>query len=403
MPSVKWRGTGASSKQEMQSYSSTKYNSWFLGIGIDKYPNFAHLKNAEKDVNEISTLLLQKYDINPECLILLCNERATKKEIIIELDILLEAVGPDDKLIIYFAGHGILDERMGGHWLAFDAEEGNSSGNIDHMTIKKYVREIRARHLLLIIDSCFSGHIFRGQIIRNDKIEQEEAKRSRYAFCSGGFDQLVEDGAIGFNSPFCHSIIDFLENNTQNKIRISELAEHVVNEIRDQYKQTPEKSPLYNDGHEGGEYIFRRKETADPYPRAAPKSKGQTNIGISQGNFSLYEFKVLLKEYAKCLILPVATIVIFSIVLERVEDPFFDLQIVKQIPLALLSLVPFWAIQNSRVASNLAILTTLVFFSVLYYIFLYFYTSKDVMLLFQEHKLLLIIPIFYFLMISRVK
>ena len=72
-----------------------------LVIGIGDYENGRKLKNAEKDANDISTLLKRigfnvTKQINATCLVI--------KHILIDF---IDSVRPTDMILFYFAGHGI--------------------------------------------------------------------------------------------------------------------------------------------------------------------------------------------------------------------------------------------------------------------------------------------------------
>lgn len=105
----------------------TKWNptqhSWFLGIGIDKYDQFDPLSNAVRGVKDVKDVLLKSYDIDNECVITLYDKEATQEAIIESFDELGNKVGEADKLLIYYSGHGHLNDNLGlGYWIPVDAE-----------------------------------------------------------------------------------------------------------------------------------------------------------------------------------------------------------------------------------------------------------------------------------------
>ena len=67
-----------------------------------------------------------------------------------------------DKVLIYFAGHGVRDPVSGGHtyWLTYDAEIGSLVAKgirLNH--IMEYVKEIPAREKFVLLDHCYSGDV----------------------------------------------------------------------------------------------------------------------------------------------------------------------------------------------------------------------------------------------------
>ena len=236
--------------------------SWFLGIGINKYMHFPGLNNAVKDVQDILDILQKKYEIdNP---ITLWDEKATRKEIIKELDRLADEVKPNDKLLIYYSGHGHLNKRGKGFWIPTDAEKDNTAQYIRNSTIKEYIEEIDSKHSLLISDSCFSGSLFvQGKSRTTTAADKLEQRKSRWAICSGRHDEEVYDGNPGINSPFAASILKVLLENDQPKFNTSKLADWVVELTSSRYRQLPMAGRLFEVGDDGGQYIFISKQSED--------------------------------------------------------------------------------------------------------------------------------------------
>lgn len=235
--------------------------SWFFGIGIDKYTHFTPLQNAVKDVKDLISLLQKKYDLTPEHTLTLYNEKATRTNIIRSLDRLQREVGPADKLIIYYSGHGHFNKEIGkGYWIPTDAEDDNTSAYIRNSTIREYIETLETLHTLLISDSCFSGSLFvRGAKRSTAAINELANIPSRWAICSGRHDEEVCDGPSGGNSPFSESIQFILRTNNQPLLNVARLADRVVEMTRANYEQLPEGAPMYGVGHKGGQYMFRLK------------------------------------------------------------------------------------------------------------------------------------------------
>lgn len=241
---------------------------WFLGIGINTYKEFPSLNNAVKDIEDIKSVLLDTYNFVPDKTILLLNEEATKENIVEQLDRLAESVKPKDKLLIYYSGHGHLNQHTGlGYWIPYDAKRDKTSNYILNSTVRDYIKVIQARHILLISDSCFSGSLFVRGAKRSADIAMEELESipSRWAICSGRHDEQVYDGEPGKNSPFAESILETLRRNEKRLLNVAKIADRVVEQTRANYEQLPEANPLYGVGHKGGQFIFRLKadENAD--------------------------------------------------------------------------------------------------------------------------------------------
>ena len=169
-------------------------------------------------------------------------------------------IGLDDFLLIYYSGHGHLDHWKKGYWIPTDAELNNTVQYIRNSTLKEYIEDIPALHILLISDACFSGSLFYQGEYRSSLVADElEKRKSRWALCSGRHDEEVADGPPGENSPFAASILYVLQQNEWPKLNVSQLTEQVLEMTRANYQQLPEGSYLQGVGHKGGQYVFRIK------------------------------------------------------------------------------------------------------------------------------------------------
>ena len=100
----------------------------FLGIGINDYTHWQHLRNAVNDVQDMAEVLYEKYDFEEHNKTLLIDAEATSSRIVNTLHKLTGAMilGEHDSLLIYFSGHGFLDENKEGYWAPFESEIGRA-------------------------------------------------------------------------------------------------------------------------------------------------------------------------------------------------------------------------------------------------------------------------------------
>ncbi len=241
--------------------------SWFFGIGINRYLHFPSLNNAVKDVEDLQAVLAEDYELDDDHVITLFDEQATRENIIIQFDRLVEEVKPEDRLLIYYSGHGHLNPRTEkGYWIPHDAEKDNTSDYVRNSTVLGYLEDIDSLHTLLISDSCFSGSLFvRGASRSADALEELEERRSRWALCSGRHDEEVYDGDPGQNSPFAASILETLRTNRYARLNVAKLIDRVISMTRANYRQLPEGNPLYGVGHKGGQYVFRLRASEENF------------------------------------------------------------------------------------------------------------------------------------------
>jgi hypothetical protein len=121
------------------------------------------------------------------------------------LDDLEKSLTDDDRLIIFYAGHGHLDDREKAYWIPVDARNGRRSEFISADSIVSSLRALKARSVLVIADSCFSGALFRGESAGPDpsgaefanSLAKDAERPSRVLIASGGTEPVLDGGGSG--------------------------------------------------------------------------------------------------------------------------------------------------------------------------------------------------------------
>ena len=249
-------------KQKSEKVNQNTGTTYFLGIGIDDYQAWPRLRNAVRDVRSVSDLLISDYGLTREHTFTLFDEEATRTAIIELLEKMAQRVKPTDSLLVYYAGHGHLNERQRGYWVPADAPRDGISHYIPNSTIRDYLGDIPSLHTLLISDSCFSGSLFvRGERSGDLAVDELAKLSSRWAICSGRHDEVVADGPKDGHSPFAESILDVLRHTERPHITANFLFEQVRDQTRANYDQLPDGGPIQGVGHKRGQFIFRRTKT----------------------------------------------------------------------------------------------------------------------------------------------
>ena len=236
---------------------------YFLGIAIDKYEHWPQLRNARRDVQAISELLLAEYGFEKEDVYMLTDREATSGGVIGVLRKMVSLVSQEDSLLIYYAGHGHFDElTKRGFWIPANAGSRKIEDYLPNSVIKDYLADIPSLHTLLISDSCFSGSLFVRGYQRDEQLTAGELMRlrSRWALCSGRHDETVADGPADGHSPFAQSILDVLKNSEREHITLDFLLDQVRNQTRSNYDQLPDGGPLSNANHQRGQFVFSRRQ-----------------------------------------------------------------------------------------------------------------------------------------------
>ena len=227
-----------------------------LVIGNDRYRHLKPLSNAVNDANDVASLLRSKYQFNVNLL-----TNATRDEIVSALSTLRKTVSAKDNILIYYAGHGYLDKDMDeGFWLPIDAVEDDQVHWVANDTIMRSVRAMKAKHVMVVADSCFSGTLIRGIKLtdRNpDYLKKIVKKKARTVLTSGGLEP-VSDGGGANNSVFAASFLRILDENT-GVLDGNQLFTTIRKQVMMNADQTPEYGDIRKAGHEGGDFLFVRQ------------------------------------------------------------------------------------------------------------------------------------------------
>lgn len=132
---------------------------FFIGIGIDRFSDASrNLKYCEKDIRDLAKEFKQKYGDALQSTLLI-NEQATLSNIE-ALKNILNTSKENDKIIIAYAGHGMLDSNYYGYLSTYamnfndPAKEG-----LSYEKLESLVDGIKARKKLILIDACNSGGV----------------------------------------------------------------------------------------------------------------------------------------------------------------------------------------------------------------------------------------------------
>ena len=231
-----------------------------LVIGNNDYANLPNLKTAVGDAAAVAELLKLRYTFEPGDVKLLLN--AGRRTILDELAHLRRRLHEEDRLLIYYAGHGVVDAATAeGFWQPVDAEIDKSYTWIANYEVRLQLRGIPARHVLVVADSCFSGTLTRAapdySSIPKDRFFAEiDSSVSRKAISSGGTEPVADVGSGG-NSVFAYYFLKVLRNNRRPFITSFELFNNLVRAVTNNSNQKPTYGTVSDAGDEGmGDFTF---------------------------------------------------------------------------------------------------------------------------------------------------
>ena len=235
----------------------TDENYYALVIGNNNYQHLEKLDAAENDAKVIADVLKNKYGFKVNLLL-----NADYDTTVNSLFAITSKLKKNDNLLIYYAGHGELDKAENrGYWLPVDASYELRSKWVSNQRIVDRVKATKAKHVLLMIDSCFSGALMRGgNLIKRDiSIDEKyilrlKNKKTRLVITSGGNEPVIDSDG-GSHSLFAYKLIETLKQN-KDVINSQYLFENIRKYVIANTDQTPELALVHKTGHDGGDFLF---------------------------------------------------------------------------------------------------------------------------------------------------
>lgn len=231
-----------------------------LVISAANYRNLPPLKTAAADAAEVARVLADKYGYQTTVL-----RDPTHFEILAAINGLAEELEEGDHLLIYYAGHGKV--RGGkGYWIGVDGAADDPALWIPNEAISDQLDVMKAREVLVVSDSCYSGTLTLSGVARPGDDEKRAARldriasrRSRTVLTSGGLAPVLDEGG-GAYSIFAQAFLRVLELN-ESPLAGSELHREVAARVRYAarglgFRQVPEYAPIRYAGHEAGDYVL---------------------------------------------------------------------------------------------------------------------------------------------------
>jgi WD40 repeat protein len=279
--------TATTEKEFLPQIEGEFAHSWALVIGISAYTNdITPLHSAASDAGRLASILEQKHGYS---VTLLTDAQASKAGLRQALAGLATQVGPQDRLLVYYAGHGQTDQTQDGeealNLIPQDADRTHTEGWLPYSEVIETLDQLTCRHFLFILDCCFAGSVRgtnMGQAKQRDlMVMPKKLYFERYTrfikdpawqvLTSSAADQTSSDAPFDElagnpeHSPFAEALFTALEGNYPGLVRDDGVitATDLYSYLRDQVetssmssnrRQTPQIWPLAK--QDKGEYVF---------------------------------------------------------------------------------------------------------------------------------------------------
>lgn len=221
-------------------------------VGINKYASWPQLNNARKDGSDFKQLMVEQFGFQPANIKELYDTKASRDSIIKQLMSYVKTLNENDRLLIYFAGHGYYDSDLElGYWVPAEARTNASQDYINNLDVTRMIRKMKAKSIFLIVDACYSG-----QLLRDMRNEQKGDYRSRLVLCSGKL-QPVPDGKPGENSPFAKQVFSYLRKEKDHEVSATALIESLKQSFHGSAEQKPVGGSIDEVSDENGDFILK--------------------------------------------------------------------------------------------------------------------------------------------------
>ena len=245
--------------------------SWAILIGINRYQNANSLSYAVADAESVRSLLIRKYGFRPDRLTLLTDEKATKKGITDAFAKMLET-STEDRVIVFFAGHGTQIDLPGGGEMGYLVPVEGMTGTkselystcISMEELKNISKQIPAKHALFLVDACYGGlaAITSRALSHQTRlyIQKIAVSHARQVITAGGRGEAAVEKAEWGHSAFTKALLEGLgkelaDLDGNGLITASELAAYLKPRVTlaTENRQTPQFKSFTDDE---GDFMF---------------------------------------------------------------------------------------------------------------------------------------------------
>jgi hypothetical protein len=282
------RGQGVRIKvesgQEIELYAESNA----LIIGVSNYTaGWPDLPGVKNDVAEISVLLRE----HGFTITTVSDPTRAQLDQAVRAFITKYGQGIQNRLLIYFAGHGHTIEGVGGqqgYIVPADApdpgrgESAFKDAAVSMDEIEAYVRRIEAKHLLWVFDSCFSGALFEATRAAPPAITTRTALPVRQFITAGTADQRVPDNSV-FRAQFVEGLRGEADRDNDGYVTGEELGLFLNTRVANYTRgsQTPQHGKIRNPRLDKGDFVFalsKQRQLVASVPSALTGEQAYWNV-----------------------------------------------------------------------------------------------------------------------------
>ena len=229
-------------REESVRKSSTLY---ILAIGLNDYqdPNLGNLRYAENDARDVIEAISKKHrntfaNIDAQ---LLVGKDVTSSQISEKINYLADKASASDMAVIFFAGHGLVDERDRYYLSTYNVTDASTPrrGGYSSSTFVEDISYINCK-LLVFIDACYSGKLlegYRGTVSSENFFrEMNSTPNGTCIYTSSSKDVKSRESAEHKHGIFTQALIESFEfdksdHDKDNRITVIEVRNYLEKRI----------------------------------------------------------------------------------------------------------------------------------------------------------------------------
>ena len=279
-----------------------------LIIGQDSYDgrNWPQLSNGIRDAEEVARALrAQGFEVT-----LKRNLKSDELDAALKSFFVFEGDDPNARLLLWFAGHGDTIDGEG-YLVPVDAPSPKADAEFRAKATSlrrfgEYMREAKARHVLAIFDSCFSGSVFNvARSLPPPAITLATTQPVREFISSGEAEQQVSDDGtfrrlfldvLAGREPQADANHDGYVTGTELGLFLHQKMTNLTNN-----KQTPRYGKLNALGYDRGDFVFQVGTPQAPsagIPSSIPPiSEAAQAWAVTQGTTSIAVLEEFIRQF----------------------------------------------------------------------------------------------------------
>jgi hypothetical protein len=195
---------------------------------------------------------------------------------------------PENRILIYFAGHGHTEKLAYGDEMGYIVPSDAPNPNVDKKGFKakaldmqqfeSFARTIESKHALFVFDSCFSGSLFAITRAIPESISYKTSRPVRQFMTSGSADESVPDKSV-FKSQFIEGIGGEADSDRDGFVTGTELGNFLESRVVNYSNgcQHPQYGKIREQNLDKGDFVFQPAGKTDE----GQKTSTEEGTGLS--------------------------------------------------------------------------------------------------------------------------